>query len=1026
MGPDTLAGCCAGRMRSHPESPLEVPGEQLSRTALSRSRSGDADVPSLTGLPHPTLPEPPEPPARPGFPLIASLAPIVASVAIYAVTRSPFALIFAFLGPIVALGSFTDAALRQRRLRRAGRITFGADVDIARARIDSWHDRERAQRESVDVPIHRLLTTRDRDGSRWSHDGSTAVLVSVGRGRVASSLDLGSRRPARLSKENEVDRALDGLAEAARWIDKAPVSVDAAQGIVVCGSPAQYGIARAIVVRIARLVSPAHAALRVSATSGWDWLDLLPHPRAGGEPPVAPAGVTLIEFVTTGGDPPNGASRLLARVLIAPDLTSAPRAGAVIVADHGRAMVEVGAERVVIAPDYCTATEAAQFAGVLATQARREGLLTNDESLADRVEFASLDNGPRPGTSARMLACALGRSAEGPWVIDLVTDGPHAVIGGTTGSGKSELLVSWVLALASRYPPDEVSVLLVDFKGGAAFTQVAALAHTVGVLSDLEATSARRAIESLGAEVRYRERVLLDAGARSIDELPEGQTMARLIVFVDEFAALVNNFPDLRDLFVDLAARGRSLGVHLVLCTQRPADVLRDAILANVTLRISLRVNERVDSVALLGVGIAANLPRGAVGRAAFSTAGDRPRLVQVALTNETDIERIRSRWSQLPPARRPWCPPLPAVITPESPLLHDSARAPAPGPGEAFAVADVPAEQRQTAVAWEPRRDGHMLVHGTRRSGRSTAITALCRSLPGAIVHVVPEEVEAAWDRLSELAKRTERLSHSGIPALRPVGGDVELITIDDLDHLVARFGTDHDAAFVDLVARVLRDGPAVGFSVVASVTRVTPALSALAVLFDARLLLRMASRQDHLLAHGRGGDHDERMPPGGGWWKGERVQVIRHALLDQARSGESSEGADAGAVDLAGLGTRLLAVVAASSSAMVLALRSTHRIVDIRESGVARRAMDEVARLETLDGETWPVAVVGDVEAWHAAGPALAAIRAVGLVVVHGCTVGEFRALTRIRQHPPPLSSAAERAWVAHPDGTVTRCSV
>ena len=991
---------------------------------------------SLSDLPHPTLPEPPEPPARPGFPLLASLAPIVASVAIYAVTRSPFALIFAFLGPIVALGSFTDAALRQRRLRRAGRVTFRADVEIARARIDSWHDRERALRESVDAPIHRLLTTRDRDGSRWSHDGSGAVLVSVGRGRVPSALDLGRRRPARLSEENEVDRELDGLAEAARWIDKAPVPVDAAQGIAVCGSPAEHAIARAIIVRIARLVSPAHTALRVSATSGWDWLDMLPHPRAAGEPPVAPAGVTLIEFVTTGGDPSDGAPRLLARVLIAPDLTAVPRAGTVIVADHGRAMMEVGLERVVIAPDYCTATEAAQFAGVLAMQARREGLVTNDESLADRVEFASLDNGPRQGTSARMLTCALGRSAEGPWVVDLVTDGPHAVIGGTTGSGKSELLVSWVLALASRYPPDEVSVLLVDFKGGAAFAQVTALAHTVGVLSDLESTSARRAIESLAAEVRHREHVLLDAGARSIEELPAGQTMARLVVFVDEFAALVNNFPDLRDLFVDLAARGRSLGVHLVLCTQRPAEVLRDAILANVTLRISLRVNERVDSVALLGVAIAANLPRGALGRAVFSSAGGRPRLVQVALADETDIERIRSGWSHIPPARRPWCPPLPAVITPESALLRDSARALAPCPGEAFAVADVPAEQRQTAVGWEPRLDGHILVHGTRRSGRSTAIAALCRSRPGAILHVVGDDVEAAWDRLSELAKRTERRPHPGIPAPRPVGGDGELIAIDDLDHLVARLGTDHEAAFVDLVARVLRDGPAAGFFVVVSVARVTPALSALAALFDERLLLRMASRQDHLLAHGRGGDHDERMAPGGGWWKGERVQVVRHPLLGQARSGEGLEGADAGAVDLPGLVARLLAVVASSSSAMVLALRSTHRIVDIREPGVARRAMDEVARLETLngqtldgqtlDGETWPVAVVGDVEAWHAAGPALATIRAVGLVVVHGCTVGEFRALTRIRQHPPPLNSAVERAWVAHPDGTVTRCSV
>ncbi|MFW8745594.1 FtsK/SpoIIIE domain-containing protein, partial [Mesorhizobium japonicum] len=184
-----------------------------------------------------------------------------------------------------------------------------------------------------------------------------------------------------------------------------------------------------------------------------------------------------------------------------------------------------------------------------------------------------------PNRATRDLAAPIGRDADGPVIVDLVADGPHALVGGTTGSGKSELLVSWVLAMAHGRRPDEVAFLLVDFKGGAAFAPLAGLPHVVGILSDLDARLTRRAIESLRAELLRRERLLADAGVRSIDELPSG-ALARLVVVVDEFAAVVSGQPELHDVFADLAARGRSLGLHLVLCTQRPAGVVRDGVLA--------------------------------------------------------------------------------------------------------------------------------------------------------------------------------------------------------------------------------------------------------------------------------------------------------------------------------------------------------------------------------------------------------------------------------------------------------------
>src|SRR5690606_3260836 len=152
-------------------------------------------------------------------------------------------------------------------------------------------------------------------------------------------------------------------------------------------------------------------------------------------------------------------------------------------------------------------------------------------------------------------------------------------VGGTTGSGKSELLNTWILATLDDRTPAEVTVLLVDFKGGAAFAPLAGLPHCVGLVTDLDGPLAARAAISLRAEIRRREQVLAHSRARSIDEAGGG--VPRVIVAVDEYASVLGEDPELHALFSDLAARGRSLGIHLILCTQRPSGVVRDAILAN-------------------------------------------------------------------------------------------------------------------------------------------------------------------------------------------------------------------------------------------------------------------------------------------------------------------------------------------------------------------------------------------------------------------------------------------------------------
>jgi len=196
-----------------------------------------------------------------------------------------------------------------------------------------------------------------------------------------------------------------------------------------------------------------------------------------------------------------------------------------------------------------------------------------------------------------------------PCVIDLVSEGPHAVVAGVTGSGKSELLVTWILALCAAHTTQEVSFLLADFKGGTAFDSLGGIPHVTGVITDLDGTGARRAIESLRAEVRWREAELARVGAR--DVLDPRVDVPRLVIVVDEFAALLGEHPELHAVFTDVAARGRALGMHLVLGTQRPAGVVRESLLANCPLRISLRVTDPADSRAVIGTDEASALPGG-------------------------------------------------------------------------------------------------------------------------------------------------------------------------------------------------------------------------------------------------------------------------------------------------------------------------------------------------------------------------------------------------------------------------------
>lgn len=382
--------------------------------------------------------------------------------------------------------------------------------------------------------------------------------------------------------------------------------------------------------------------------------------------------------------------------------------------------------------------------------------------------------------SGRSTRAVVGAGVDGDFSLDLKADGPHGLVAGTTGAGKSEFLQTLVVSLAVNNRPDSLNFVLVDYKGASAFADCERLPHTVGLVTNLDNRETERALESLDAELKRRELVLKTLGAKDVDdawdrdaEYSARNGLARLVIVIDEFAELVHELPEFVTGLIRIARVGRSLGVHLILATQRPAGVVSAEMQANVGLRVGLRMVDKGDSTEVLGSPESAFISQSTPGRGyvrrgpgtaptGFQTArvaGRRPgahalssrkpvlkavpwhqlgeplELKRASAGNDdptaTDlhalVEVVRGAASSMgiPANPSPWLPALPELIT-----LQQLAEANPGADGALLGLRDIPSQQAQAPLVYRVEDGEHLLIAGSARSGRSSFLRTLIAEL--------------------------------------------------------------------------------------------------------------------------------------------------------------------------------------------------------------------------------------------------------------------------------------------------------
>ena len=774
-----------------------------------------------------TEPTAPAEPTAGRLPWAAALVTTIALVPIALVWHQPLMLTFAVIGPLALLAQHR---LDRRSRAREHRTTLSRHRDACRAVADQVAEALGHQAVSrhhrYPDPAHLAQLAEGPAARLWERglDHTDLLQVRIGLGDVPSGITVRSAGACRAPALTEV-----------------PVIVDLTQARVIglCGPRgSREALARNLFGQLATLCSPVEVALRCHpGTPDWAWLRRLPHAAGDRCPPI------IVRLLGAGEALPAPLPEGDHVIVLADRTQDLPR-GCVAAVELAEVPGEpswlrrAGSPPQQVLADLPDAEWADQLADALSELRDGTPELLEQQRIPDQVRLldliprdpaeiaaAWLAAAARPGPPAR-LAAPVGRTRNSVWSPCLVADGPHTLMAGTTGAGKSEALLAWVTALATLHPPEQVSFLLVDYKGGATFGALACLPHVAGVVTDLDAATSRRAISSLFAELRRRERVSV-AGA---------PPSPRLLIVVDEFRVLAEEQPDLLAALVRVAGVGRGLGVHLVLATQRPAGVVNGEIRANTALRVALRVRERADSQDVIDAPDAARLATRTPGRALVRHGADELVEVQLAWLTADDRRRqvaavqacARLLGSTVPPP--PWLPELPERLTLAdlADLTDLVATDGAPPPaGLPYAMADLPTRQRREPVAWDGTR-GHLAIVGGPGSGRTTTLRTVAAAVArspragGLQVHVL--DAGGGWADLTHAPAGRSRIgtvvdaqdTDRAARLLELIGqrspAEPTVLLIDDWDHLAQSWATVDSGRLLDDLLRLARQGAATG----------------------------------------------------------------------------------------------------------------------------------------------------------------------------------------------------------------------
>lgn len=410
----------------------------------------------------------------------------------------------------------------------------------------------------------------------------------------------------------------------------------------------------------------------------------------------------------------------------------------------------------------------------------------------ERVEQLGVADRWAANSPHRTLGVPLGLRGAGDVVkLDLheKAHGPHGLVAGTTGSGKSEIIQSYILSLAVCFHPHDVAFLLIDYKGGGMANLFADLPHLLGTITNLDGAQSMRALVSINAELKRRQRVFAEHDVNHINQYQKlvksgaaTDPMPHLFLISDEFAELKSEQPEFMDELISTARIGRSLGIHLILATQKPSGVVNDQIWSNSKFKLALKVADRADSMEIIKTPDAAEitLPGRAylqVGnneiyelfQSAWSGADYEPdkednhqddhaiyainslgqyeiltsdlsgldaadEIRQVPTELDVVVEHVRqiARATGVAPLPRPWLPPLPPriVVTDLLPVDPDAWDAPKSPLRPVVGTVDIPGRQTQETLRLDLSGDGHLAVFASPGYGKSTFLQTLVMDL--------------------------------------------------------------------------------------------------------------------------------------------------------------------------------------------------------------------------------------------------------------------------------------------------------